>query len=105
MTTGTELTLIKGDSLIVTVDIEGVSAVDIDHIYFSVRDIITDEFLYDEQSEKWILTIPAENTGGDLYKVGKQSYDVTVYFKNNTVNTIIYKGLLTIYAKDNIVDV
>ena len=104
MATGTELTLIKGDSLTVTVDIEGVAAADIDHIYFSVRDVVTDEFTYDETSEKWILTIPAADTDNAEYKIGKHSYDVTVYFANNTVNTIIYKGLLTIFAKDNIVD-
>lgn len=105
MTTGTELTLVKGDSLTVTVEIEGVAAADVDHIYFSVRDVVTDEFTYDDGSETWILTIPATDTDNAEYKVGKHSYDVTVFFANNTVNTIIYKGLLTIQAKDNIVDV
>lgn len=105
MATGTELTLVKGDSLSVTVDIDGVAAADIDHIYFSVRDVVTAEFTYDNTSEKWLLTIPATSTDDAIYTVGKHSYDVTVYFANNTVNTIIYKGLLTIYAKDNIVDV
>ena len=105
MATGTDLTLVKGDSLTVTVEIEGVAAADIDHIYFSVRHLVTAEFTYDEESEKWIMTIPATSTDDAEYKVGKHSYDVTVYFTNETVNTIIYKGLLTIYAKDNIVDV
>ena len=105
MATGTELTLVKGDSLTVTVDIEGVAAGDIDHIYFSVRDVVTDEFTYDNGSQTWILTIPATSTDNAEYKVGKHSYDVTVYFANDTVTTIIYKGLLTIYAKDNVVDV
>ena len=105
MATGTDLTLVKGDSLTVTVEIEGVAAADIDHIYFSVRDLVTAEFTYDEESEKWIMTIPATSTDDAVYRVGKHSYDVTVYFTNETVNTIIYKGLLTIYAKDNIVDV
>jgi len=105
MATGTELTLVKGDSLTVTVEIEGVAAADVDHIYFSVRDVVTDEFTYDNGSETWILTIPATSTDNAEYKVGKHSYDVTVYFANDTVTTIIYKGLLTIYAKDNVVDV
>lgn len=105
MATGTELTLIKGDSLTVTVEIEGVAAVDVDHVYFSVRDIVTAEFTYDTPSSKWILTIPATSTDDAIYTVGKHSYDVTVYFANSTVTTIIYKGLLTIYAKDNVVDV
>lgn len=105
MTTGTELTLVKGDSLTVTVEIEGVAAADVDHIYFSVRDVVTDEFTYDNASETWILTIPATSTDNAEYKVGKHSYDVTVYFANSTVTTIIYKGLLTIYGKDNVVDV
>lgn len=105
MSTGTELTLIKGDSLTVTVEIEGIDADDVDHIYFSVRDVVTDEFTYDNGSEKWILTIPATDTDNNEYRVGKHSYDVTVYFANSTVTTIIYKGLLTIYAKDNVVDV
>jgi hypothetical protein len=105
MTAGTELTLVKGDSLTVTVDIEGVAAADIGHIYFSVRDLITQEFIYDEESKLWVMTIAAENTDNAEYKVGKHSYDVTVYFANETVTTIIYKGLLTIYAKDNAVDI
>ena len=105
MATGTELTLVKGDSLTVTVEIEGVAAADVDHIYFSVRDVVTDDFTYDNASETWILTIPATSTDNAEYKVGKHSYDVTVYFANDTVTTIIYKGLLTIYAKDNVVDV
>jgi hypothetical protein len=105
MTAGTELTLIKGDSLTVTVEIEGVVAADIDHIYFSVRDVVTQEFIYDEEAELWTMTIAATNTDNAEYKVGKHSYDVTVYFANNTVNTIIYKGLLTIHAKDNVVDI
>jgi hypothetical protein len=104
MTAGTELTLVKGDSLTVTVDIEGVVVADIDHIYFSVRDLVTQEFIYDEQSELWIMTIAAENTDNAEYKVGKHSYDVTIYFTNETVNTAIYKGLLNIKAKDNLVD-
>jgi hypothetical protein len=104
MTAGTELTLVKGDSLTVTVDIEGVAAADIDHIYFSVRDLVTEEFIYDEESELWIMTIAAENTDNAEYKVGKHSYDVTIYFNNDTVNTAIYKGLLNIKAKDNVVD-
>lgn len=105
MATGTELTLVKGDSLTVTVEIEGVAAADVDHIYFSVRDVVTDEFTYDNASETWILTIPAADTDNNEYTVGKHSYDVTVYFANSTVTTIIYKGLLTIYAKDNVVDI
>ena len=105
MAAGTELTLVKGDSLTVTVEIEGVAAADIDHIYFSVRDIVTEEFIYDAQSELWKMTIAATSTDNAEYTVGKHSYDVTVYFANNTVNTIIYKGLLTIYAKDNVVDI
>ena len=105
MATGTELTLVKGDSLTVTVDIDGVAPADIDHIYFSVRDVVTDEFTYDNASEKWILTIPATSTDNAEYTVGKHSYDVTVYFTNANVTTIIYKGLLTIYAKDNEVDI
>lgn len=104
MATGTELTLVKGDSLTVTVEIEGVAAADISHIYFSVRDVVTDEFTYDNASETWIMTIPATSTDNAEYTVGKHSYDVTVYFANSTVTTIIYKGLLTVYAKDNVVD-
>lgn len=104
MTTGTELTLVKGDSLTVTVDIEGVASADIDHIYFSVRDMVTDEFQYEEQSEMWILTIPATSTDNAEYKVGKHSYDVTLYLANNNVSTLIYKGLLNIKAKDNVID-
>ena len=105
MATGTDLTLVKGDSLTVTVEIEGIDAGDVDHIYFSVRDVVTAEFTYDDTSEKWLLTIPASSTDDTIYRVGKHSYDVTVYFANETVNTIIYKGLLTIFAKDNVVDV
>jgi hypothetical protein len=105
MATGTDLTLVKGDSLTVTVEIEGIDAGDVDHIYFSVRDLVTAEFTYDDISEKWLLTIPASSTDDAIYRVGKHSYDVTVYFANETVNTIIYKGLLTIFAKDNVVDV
>ncbi len=105
MATGTELTLVKGDSLTVTVEIEGVAAADVDHIYFSVRDVVTDEFTYDNASETWILTIPGTDTDNNEYTVGKHSYDVTVYFANSNVTTIIYKGLLTIYAKDNVVDI
>jgi hypothetical protein len=105
MASGTELTLVKGDSLTVTVEIEGVAAADVDHIYFSVRDIVTAEFTYSAGSDLWTMTIPATSTDNAEYTVGKHSYDVTVYFANNTVNTIIYKGLLTIFGKDNVVDI
>lgn len=104
MANGTELTLIKGDSLTVTVEIEGVISSEIDHVYFSVRDVTTSEFTYDEASELWIMTIPATSTDNAEYRVGKHSYDVTLYLTNNNVNTLIYKGLLNIKAKDNIVD-
>jgi hypothetical protein len=105
MTAGTELTLVKGDSLTVTVEIEGVAAADIDHIYFSVRDLVTEEFTYSAGPQLWTMTIPATDTDNAEYKVGKHSYDVTVYFANDTVTTIIYKGLLTIHGKDNVVDI
>lgn len=104
MATGTELTLVKGDSLTVSVEIEGATAEDIDHIYFSVRDLVTTEFTYSEAADLWTMTIPATSTDDAIYKVGKHSYDVTIYFTNDTVNTAIYKGILTIYAKDNVVD-
>ena len=104
MATGTELTLVKGDSLTVTVDIEGVATADISHIYFSVRDIVTDEFTYDNASSLWVMTIPAASTSGNEYTIGKHSYDITLYLANNNVNTLVYKGLLNIKAKDNVVD-
>lgn len=104
MNSGTELTLVKGDSLTVTVEIDGVAAADIDHVYFSVRDIVTSEFNYDNNSNLWIMTIPAASTEDAIYSVGKRSYDVTLYLANNNVSTLIYKGLLNIKAKDNLVD-
>jgi hypothetical protein len=99
----TTITIVKGDSLNLNLTFENLDTELIGHVYFSSRNIITKEFIYDSEEESYQLQIlPAES---ELFEVGRFSYDITVYLLDNGVKTVLRKGPFVILSKDNEVNV
>jgi hypothetical protein len=95
----TTIEIIKGDSLHLNLTFENLDIELISHVYFSSRNIITKEFVYDEFEENYRLEImPSES---EDFPAGRHSYDITVYFIDNGVRTVQRKGPLVILTKDN----
>jgi tRNA splicing endonuclease len=94
-----EIKIIKGDSLDLTLTIENIELELIEHVYFSSRNLLTREFLWDEPTEKYRLRIAAEET--EEFPVGRASYDITIMFIDEGVRTAKYKGPLIVHPKDN----
>lgn len=108
MAADVEIKVIKGDSVNVTVTLVGLDSETVDHIYFSSRNIITKELIFEEATEDYPnglyrLSITAAETA--VFPIGRSTYDITVYFTNNSVQTVRYKGPIMVYEKDNRVDV
>lgn len=104
----TEIKIIKGDSLDVTVVLKNVVPSSVSHVYFSSRNLPTKELTYEapvapETQGKYKLAIDAAETA--TYSIGRTSYDITVHFTNNKVQTVRYQGPMAIFDKTNRVDV
>jgi hypothetical protein len=98
-----EIEVIKGDTLELSFEVENIEIDLIKNVYFSSRNLLTKEFLWDEISEKYRLTISSQET--EIFPVGKASYDITIIFVDETVKTIQYRGPLVVYPKDNRVNI
>lgn len=95
----TTIEIIKGDSLHLNLTFENLDLNLISHVYFSSRNIITKEFLYDEFEENYRLEIMAAES--ENFPAGRHSYDITVYFIDSGVKTVQRKGPFIILTKDN----
>lgn len=112
MSSTEEVRIVKGDTLNLTLNFTNSTGLVIDHIYFSCRNILTRDFIYEPpvlNSEGAViapayyrLTAGAAETA--LWPAGRTSYDITIYFGNNTVHTVQYKGALVVLSKDNAVN-
>ena len=99
----TTITVVKGDSLHLNLTFENLDTDLISHVYFSSRNIITKEFIYDEFEDNYRLEILAAETVD--FEAGRFSYDITVYFLDNGVKTVQRKGPFIILSKDNTVNI
>jgi hypothetical protein len=99
----TTITIIKGDSLHINLTFENLDAELISHVYFSSRNIITKEFIYDEFEENYRLEILAAESA--QFEAGRFSYDITVFFIDDGVKTVQRKGPFVILTKDNMVNI
>jgi hypothetical protein len=95
----TTIEIIKGDSLHLNLTFENLDLSLISHVYFSSRNIITKEFIYDEFEENYRLEIMA--TESEDFPAGRHSYDITVYFIDSGVKTVQRKGPFIVLTKDN----
>ena len=95
----TTITIVKGDSLHLNLTFENLDLSLVSHVYFSSRNIITKEFIYDSEEENYRLEILAVES--EEFPAGKYSYDITVYFTDDGVKTVQRKGPFVILTKDN----
>jgi hypothetical protein len=95
----TTITIVKGDSLHLNLTFENLDLSLVSHVYFSSRNIITKEFIYDDEEENYRLEILAVES--EEFPAGKYSYDITVYFTDDGVKTVQRKGPFVILTKDN----
>jgi hypothetical protein len=103
VTDETTITIIKGDSLHINLTFENLDEDLISHVYFSSRNIITKEFMYDEFEENYRLEILASESAE--FEAGRFSYDITVVFVDDGVKTVQRKGPFIILTKDNMVNI
>jgi len=99
----TTITIVKGDSLHLNLTFENLDLSLVSHVYFSSRNIITKEFIYDEDEENYRLEILAAESAD--FEAGRFSYDITVYFIDDGVKTVQRKGPFVILTKDNTVNI
>jgi hypothetical protein len=99
----TTITIVKGDSLHINLTFENLDTDLISHVYFSSRNIITKEFIYDEFEDNYRLEILAAESAE--FEAGRFSYDITVYFLDDGVKTVQRKGPFVILTKDNAVNI
>lgn len=103
----TEIKIIKGDSVNVTVKFRNIDLNSIAHVYFSSRNLPTHELVFEAATETtedlYRLIIDAAETV--TYPIGLTSYDITVQFLNDTVQTVRYQGPMRVFDKTNRVDV
>jgi hypothetical protein len=99
----TTITIVKGDSLHLNLTFENLDTELIGHVYFSSRNIITKEFIYDQDEENYRLEILTTESQG--FEAGRFSYDITVYLVDEGVKTVIRKGAFVILTKDNVVNI
>lgn len=99
----TTITIVKGDSLYLNLTFENLDTELIGHVYFSSRNIITKEFIYDEAEDNYRLEILPEESAD--FEAGRFSYDITVYLLDDGVKTVLRKGPFVILTKDNEVNI
>lgn len=94
-----ELEIIQGDSFELYLSIADVDYTDIKDIYFTSAELhINTKF--ELKNGDYILNIPAELTS-TLLPVISTDYDITVYFTDNKVKTVKYRGKIKVYEKTN----
>lgn len=98
----TNIEIIQGDTLSLTIRLENVDLTAIDQVYFSCSDLnITQAFV--KKDDVFELNIDCEETC--KFKPSVCCYDITIHFNNNTVKTIEYRGQLKVLKKVNVVQV
>ena len=91
--------VIQGDSYQLNVSVENVTNA-IDHITISSEKLgIKKALTYDSENNKYVFTLSPDETK-DL-KVGKDDYDLTIFFTDENVLTIVYRCEIVIYEKTN----
>ena len=92
------ITIIQGDTYECEVTVEGIVAELVDKIYFSSNQLNVCKML-DKRDNKFILKFTPEETM--KFSTGNLSYDFTIYFLDNTIQTAQYKARISILPKIN----
>lgn len=96
----TDLTIIQGDTLSLTIRLENVELTSIDKVYFSCSELnITKAF--EQRDDIFELNIDCEETCD--FKPSVCCYDITILFTNKKVKTIEYRGKISVLKKVNVV--
>ena len=93
-----KITIIKGDTLSLTININGVDLEKIDKVYFtSSQQNINQQLIF--QDDKYILNIEPNVTS--KFDEIVCDYDITIVFKSGKTYTSIYRASLVVLPKVN----
>ena len=92
------ITIIQGDTYECEISIEGVLVEIIDRIYFSSNQLNVCKEL-EKRDGKFVLKFTPEETMN--FETGNLSYDFTIYFTNNAIQTAQYRNRISILPKIN----
>lgn len=93
-----KITIIKGDTLSLTINIDGIALETIDKVYFtSSQQNINQKLIF--QDDKYILNIEPDVTS--KFSETVCDYDITIVFKNGETYTSIYRASLVVLPKVN----
>ena len=94
-----QIKVIQGDSYQLNVSVENVTNA-IDNITVSSEKLEIKKVLtYDSVNNKYIFTLTPNETRN--FTVGKTDYDLTIFFADDNVQTIVYKSEITVLPKTN----
>lgn len=92
--------IIQGDTLDLEVSILGLEEYDlVNNIYFTSEKLGIKKELTKISNDTFILNFTSEETK-NLQK-GIYSYDLTIYFNEEKVDTTIYNGSIIVFEKEN----
>lgn len=91
--------LVRGDTLSLNLQFEEEINNALQEVYFSCKALDLKEALI-KNEDKWTMTI--YNTSS--FKCLNADYDITLYFNNGQIYTVIYRGAITVLDKTNIVE-
>jgi len=97
--------IVQGDSYKAKVKIKNAdgTAVDrqyISHIYFTSKSLnLQKEITYDTEMQDYILSITPTETAS--FKPEEHSFDLTIYFTEQSIKTATYEGQILVLEKHN----
>lgn len=103
--TNYDVCLIQGDDFVFTIEVDDtegnpVDSATISHIYFTCKDLgYQSEFLYDETNQSWSAEILSADSF--LFNPIRTTYDITIIYTSNVINTEVYNGSFIVKRKNN----
>lgn len=93
--------IIQGDSFEMTVTIDGLAESIIENIYFTCASLRFCQKLEKEEGTTYLLKISSEIT--KTFEPAVTNYDLTIYFIDKTIQTIVHNAALKVLRKNNAV--
>ena len=93
-----DIKIIQGDSYRREITVEGISLEDIEGVYFSCSALNICK-LCPLEKDVYVLLLEASET--EKFSCSRVTYDLTIKFKGNIVQTMCYNASLIVFPKTN----
>ena len=96
-----QINIIKGDSYEKTIEFTNIDISLIENVFFSCKELNLQKKLDLVNEQYYSLTFSSEETQN--FESTSGSYDLTVFFKDKKIKTVIYQSIIKINPKNNMV--